>query len=153
MIRRRARERSRGQALVEFAFVLPLFILIVVGIFDFGRAVFAYNEVSNAAREANRVAIVDQTVNTIKDKAIQRGVSLGLDASDIDVNFVNSDESLTGTPCRVDATTYVAPVPTGCLATVKVTYEYSAITPIIGNLVGPITISSISKMQVEHSSP
>ena len=50
----RRRERSRGQALVEFALVLPIFILILVGIFDLGRAVYVYSTVNNAAREAVR---------------------------------------------------------------------------------------------------
>ena len=56
------RKRSRGQALVEFALALPVLLVIFMGLFDFGRAVFAYNSLSNAAREGARVAIVDQTV-------------------------------------------------------------------------------------------
>ena len=49
-------KRSRGQALVEFALILPILLLIVAGIFDFGRALFTYSEVSNAVREATRYA-------------------------------------------------------------------------------------------------
>ena len=52
------RRKSRGQTLVEFALILPIFVLLLVGIFDFGRAIYAYNTISNAAREAVRVAIV-----------------------------------------------------------------------------------------------
>ncbi len=47
--------RQKGQSLVEFALVLPLFVLILVGIFDIGRAFFAYIAISNAAREGARV--------------------------------------------------------------------------------------------------
>src|SRR6185312_16248181 len=61
-LRRRTGSR-RGQALVEFALVLPIFILLLVGIFDFGRAIYAYNTISNAAREAVRVGVVDQSCN------------------------------------------------------------------------------------------
>ena len=48
---RALRRDERGQALVEFALVLPIFILLLVAIFDLGRAVFAYNTLTNAARE------------------------------------------------------------------------------------------------------
>lgn len=63
-IHRRPARRSRvagsrrGQALVEFALTLPVLILLLVGIIDFGRAVWAVSVVSNAAREAARYAIV-----------------------------------------------------------------------------------------------
>jgi Flp pilus assembly protein TadG/cell division septation protein DedD len=46
--------RTRGQALVEFALILPILLLLVAGIFDFGRALFVFSEVSNSAREAVR---------------------------------------------------------------------------------------------------
>ena len=52
------RERSSGQSLVEFALVLPLFLLILIGMIDVGRAIWANNSVANAAREAARYAIV-----------------------------------------------------------------------------------------------
>ena len=48
-----------GQALVEFALVLPILLVLVIGIMDFGRALFVYSEVSNAAREAVRYATVN----------------------------------------------------------------------------------------------
>jgi Flp pilus assembly protein TadG len=53
---------SQAQALVEFALVLPLLLLLLVGIIDFGRALFVYSEVSNAAREAVRYAAVAPTI-------------------------------------------------------------------------------------------
>jgi Flp pilus assembly protein TadG len=46
---------KKGQSLVEFALLLPLFVLIIVGVFDLGRAFFAYIAISNAAREGARV--------------------------------------------------------------------------------------------------
>ena len=45
----------KGQSLVEFGLVLPLFVLLIVGVFDLGRAFFAYIAISNAAREGTRV--------------------------------------------------------------------------------------------------
>jgi TadE-like protein len=50
--------RSRGQGLVEFALVLPVFMVILIGMVDLGRAIWANNSVANAAREAARFAAV-----------------------------------------------------------------------------------------------
>ena len=76
-LRLRSRAGSRrGQALVEFALVLPIFILLLVGIFDFGRAIYAYNTISNAAREAVRVGIVDQNCDVIGTEAANRAASV-----------------------------------------------------------------------------
>ena len=47
---RRAGSGGRGQSLVEFALVLPVFVLVLVSLFDLGRGVFAYNTLTNAAR-------------------------------------------------------------------------------------------------------
>lgn len=55
---RAARRRAHGQGLVEFAFVLPLFLLIIIAIVDIGRVVWANDVLANAAREAARYAIV-----------------------------------------------------------------------------------------------
>jgi Flp pilus assembly protein TadG len=49
---------ERGQALVEFAHVLPIFLLLIVGLFDLGRAVFQLTTLAFAAREGTRYAIV-----------------------------------------------------------------------------------------------
>ena len=50
-------DRSRGQAMVEFALVIPVFILLMVGIFDLGRVVWVNDTLATAAREAARFAI------------------------------------------------------------------------------------------------
>ncbi len=53
-----ARTKSRGQALVELAIVLPVFLVLLMGIFDLGRVIWAQNSLENAAREGARYAIV-----------------------------------------------------------------------------------------------
>ncbi|MCJ7624115.1 MAG: pilus assembly protein [Anaerolineaceae bacterium] len=45
---------SQGQSLVEFALVLPILILLMIGILEFGYFFFIYSTVNNAAREAVR---------------------------------------------------------------------------------------------------
>jgi len=54
----RRRDRSHGQGLVEFALVLPIFMVMLIGMVDLGRAIWANNSVANAAREAGRFASV-----------------------------------------------------------------------------------------------
>lgn len=54
----RTRTRIRGQALVETALILPLFLVLMMGVFDLGRAIWATTSLASAAREAARFAIV-----------------------------------------------------------------------------------------------
>lgn len=54
-----ARTPRRGQALVEFALVAPIFFLLLFGIVEGGRFVFYYQTLANATREGARFAIVN----------------------------------------------------------------------------------------------
>lgn len=58
MLRRRSKGSPRGQSLTEFALVFPLFIMLLVGIIVLGFGVFLHQEVTNAARDAARYAIL-----------------------------------------------------------------------------------------------
>ena len=58
MKRTRFWRRSDGAALVEFALVLPLLLTVVMGIVDFGRALFTLNNLTSAVREGARFAAV-----------------------------------------------------------------------------------------------
>ena len=53
---------KRGQALVEFAFILPFLLVIVGGIVDFGLAFFVGQVIENAAREGARAGAVVRPV-------------------------------------------------------------------------------------------
>jgi len=50
---------SRGQALAEFALIVPMLTVLVVALFDMGRVVWASDSVSHGASEAARFAIVN----------------------------------------------------------------------------------------------
>jgi Flp pilus assembly protein TadG len=144
---RMPRGERRGQTMVEFALALPLFILLLVGIFDFGRAIYASNTVSNAAREGARLAVVDQTMSDIRDVAAEAAAGLGIDAADVVVDFRTSDTAAAGScNARVNTATIV-----GCIAVVQVPYEYTAATPIIGQLVGVLTLTGESRFAVEFN--
>lgn len=125
------RRPCNGQSLVEFALIIPLFLLLTVGLFDAGRAVYAYNTVANAARSAARVAIVDQDPPTVRSAAIDEGVALGL--NDSNVSFVDC------------GTQY-------CLLEVTVTWDFNPVTPLIGNVFHP-AISSTASMPMEVRNP
>ncbi|HLE59055.1 MAG TPA: TadE/TadG family type IV pilus assembly protein [Candidatus Limnocylindria bacterium] len=139
--RRGARMHTRGQALVEVALILPVFILVLVGIFDLGRAVYAFNTLSNSAREAARVGIVNQSTAVVSGHAIQHAVALGLDAGDVELAFLTPDLSAT---CS-------APVALGCVVEVTVHYEFVPATPILSNLIGSLDLSSTAREPVERT--
>jgi len=141
------REARRGQTLVEFALVLPLLILLLVGIFDFGRAIFAYNTINNAAREAARLAIVDQTFADIRAEAAASAAGLNIDPTSVQVDFRDSDTAAAGS-CNDEVGT---PTVVGCIAVVQVPYLYDAATPIIGSLVGTLTLTGESRFAVEFN--
>lgn len=131
------RYRQRGQSLVEVALVLPILVLILLGVFDAGRAVFAFNTVQNAAREAARVAIVDQTPSVVEAEG--KRAAIGLPSAAVGVAFAITD-------CPLE-------VRIGCTAQIMVDHEWRAITPIIGGLIGPIQLSSTTAMPIERVYP
>lgn len=145
----RAREvRTRGQSLVEFSLILPLILLILFGVFDFGRAIYAYNTVSNAAREGGRTAIVNQTPQEIRDRASQQATALGIDStstscppsgsSGVCVEFKNAA-----------LTAACAPANLGCVAVITVKYSMTPLTPIISAFIGTIPISARTQQTIE----
>ena len=59
MTEKRTRDQ-RGQALVEFSLAIVVFLVLIMAIFDFGRAIMQYNGVAQAAREIARVTAVHE---------------------------------------------------------------------------------------------
>jgi Flp pilus assembly protein TadG len=60
---RRRTERERGQALIEFALVLPLFLLLLLGIVQFGTVFRDYIALTDATRVGARQAAVARSIN------------------------------------------------------------------------------------------
>lgn len=65
---RRRGARARGQSMVEFALILPIFLLLVFGAVDLGRAVFYQSLLDNAVRDGARLGIVDQDPATVRGR-------------------------------------------------------------------------------------
>jgi Flp pilus assembly protein TadG len=159
------RRRSRGQALVEFAFVFPVIALMTFAFIDIGRAVFAYNTLTDAARQATRVAIVNQLDPvsgpwgcrsdrpvqsaaspewTWRGCAVMSGVTVGVQAADVSIAY--------STPPGTDLT--CSPhLNVGCIVTVTVNARFTPITPVAGVLIGAIDMSSTSEMPLERLFP
>ena len=151
MMRRRPPRRGRGQALVEFALVFPIAILVLVAIFDVGRGVFAYNGLTNAAREGARLAIVNQDKAMIGQRVQANAPTLGIS----NLGNLNDLVSFYRALPNVDPTTNAvcSPVAVGCVAVVTARAPWSPITPIIGQLIGPINFVARSEIQVEFQCP
>jgi Flp pilus assembly protein TadG len=147
---RAATGRSRGQAIAEFAIVIPLFLLLLVGLFDLGRAIFAYNTLTNAAREGARTAIVNQYQPSIVQRAKNSTAIVELNDPSVTVNFYQTKPD--GTP---DTTRTCALVAVGCLAVVSFEATYQPITPIISNIIfkNGVTFTAKSILSVEYSCP
>jgi Flp pilus assembly protein TadG len=133
----------RDKATIYMVLIFPVMMLVMIAVFDLGRLVFSYNNITNAARTSVRVAIVDQTGTVARDAAINQATSLGLTASNVTVAYRTADLSAA---CPTAKTL-------DCVAEVTVTYTWSAITPLIGNLVGPMTVTAISREPIERIYP
>lgn len=152
------RRPKHGQALVEFAILLPVLLVILLGIVDVGRMVYAYNAVSNAAREAGRTAIVNQTPDTIRAQAAEQAVSLGLPTTAptgcpvAGGPTTTAGEAGTCVVFRSADDTDACPTPTviGCTAIVAVSWEFRSLIPGVSGLIGGIQLQSTTKQAIEH---
>jgi len=130
------RNGEKGQNLVEFAMVIPIFLVLVFAIVDFGMGFHAWITVTNAAREGARIGAVGADSATIEARVVDTASSLV--ATDLNVTVVNAQ----GAP--------------GEAVSVDVEYDYDLITPLSGvlGLLGggigsPITFHSEAEMRIE----
>lgn len=122
-----------GQSLVEFALVLPILMLLILGIFDLGWAVYARNTLADAAREGARTGIIiSATDDQIRTRVRAAAPALGL----------TYDSQIQISP---STRTFGSPI------TVTVIYTYNAITPLIGQFVSGtgLALKGSSSMIVE----
>lgn len=118
---------EKGQSLVEFALIVPVLILLLLGIIDFGRIFHAYLTIDHAGREAARAASIGKNVAEIKSVAVNKASSIGLTSGQVQV--------VTG--------------PSGTDATITISYPITFLTPLIGSIAGPLTLTDATVMRVE----
>ncbi len=142
MIRLLTKERSRGQALVEFAVVAPVLLLMILALFDGGRAVLFYTELTNASRVGARVAIVNQSNDasctgerTFKCAVAELTTGMGIAPSAV------GDVAITGSDCSQ---------PSDCTVRVTVNHSFQMITPVLSSIIGPINLSGSTTMPIER---
>jgi Flp pilus assembly protein TadG len=63
MFQRKPRFRRKGVAAVEFAFVAPIFFLLVFAVIELGRMMMVQQSLTNAAREGCRKAVLATTTS------------------------------------------------------------------------------------------
>jgi Flp pilus assembly protein TadG len=127
--------RDRGAAMVEFALLLPMLLLIVFGIIDFGRALNAQITLTQAAREGARLAALGQPGVVSRTQAAATGLS----------------------PVNVSVTSCPAGAGPSADAVVSVSYSFTFVTPVgaIAGLIGgsgfgsPITLTAQGVMPCE----
>lgn len=162
-----ARHASRGQALVEFALIFPILMLLLFGVVDFGRAIYDYNTLANAARAGVRVAIVNQNgagtgcaigsgvtpPDTTKVSAHDCAIQAALEMGPVTVTVGYKDPTGATDPTDITSMPTCNPVQVGCLAVVTTSYTFRPITPVISSIVGTIPLSSTSTEPVEFVCP
>lgn len=111
------RTRDRGAVAVEFALLLPVLLMLVFGLIDFGRLLNAQITLTQAAREGARLAALGYPSATVVSRTVGAATGLNLSSSNV-----------TATICPSGA----GP---GTDGTVQVTYHFSFVTP-IGAIVG-----------------
>ncbi len=167
------RRRRGGQTLVEFALLLPVFVLLLFAVIDGGRLVYENSVVSQAAREAARQASVEAgwvgstdaacgaTNGPVCPAAVASGSpSLYSDArtaaNRMTAPFGSIGDGHLFLSCDAEGSAPTGPW-TGVTCTsrspsdvvsVRVELQYTAITPIIGQFLGPVWLSGSSSMVI-----
>lgn len=145
-----------GQAIIELALTLPLLLVIVMGIFDFGLMFQKYEAVTNAAREGARVGVLpDYAPADARSRALDYLAVSGMTGAprgsiaDCSGPFVAASRCVSA----VNGTTTItgsSPVITVNIITVTATYDYQYrfLGPIITLLGGNISQTRLSAVSI-----
>ena len=139
-IENRADQRS-GQSLVEFAFVVPILLLLILAIIDFGVLFYSQMAVSNAAWEGARAGA---TIINIEegDQEIIGAVhqsAFGLDIAQLTIDIDPTQDE----PPRNQA----FPAPRGDLLRITIQYQVKLTFP---QITLPITGKAVTRMEYQN---
>lgn len=147
-----SRERcvtERGSAAVEFALVVPILLLMIFGIIDFGRLVATYTTVRSAAREAARYGSALGDGGTqyadctgITNAALAVDGLPDLDASDVAVTYVDASSPSTLGTCGS------TPSADEFRLQVRVAKDFEVITPLLAEFLDGKTVASTTRRTV-----
>ena len=147
-------KNPQGATTVEFAVVLPLLLVLIFGIIEFGLFLFNRHVMTNAVREAARAGIVvriprlsDAEIETIvRNTCEQHLVTFGGGSLNIPLPLLRQDAS--GNPLGVDPDGNPILGSFGDVLTVRATFQYDWLfLATVG--IGPKTIQTIARMKME----
>ena len=97
---------ERGAAIVEFAIVLSLMLLITAGIFEFGRAFQYYDALAKATRDGARYmsTVPKATISSVAVSDAKNLVVAAANAANLSPNLTTGDVVVTCTPACADGT-------------------------------------------------
>jgi Flp pilus assembly protein TadG len=140
----RRRRRSRGQALVEFALVLPIFLMLLLGVFDLGRMIYMYNGVAEAARELARVTSVHPGTPGALGSTAQTAAVLAAQKA-----LIPSLGTPTFTCVDIDGSSVTDTCVAGMQVRVVIQAPYRPVTPVL-SLVGTLNLQSSSTFSIQQ---
>jgi Flp pilus assembly protein TadG len=131
----------RGTAAVEMAMVLPVFVIAMLGIIELGRGIMVSQLLENAAREAARMAILDNTTNAQVTSAaqtfMQNAGKIPPSSVTVSINVAGSNSApLTGAN-------------PGDLVTVTVSVPFSSVSWLPPHYLAGVSLSAIGAMRHE----
>ena len=86
----------RGQDVVEFALILPVLVLLLLGIIEFGMLFYHYNTVALAARDGARAGVVPSAGDAqVYGAAFKAGIGLQLKSENITVRWTRDTVQVT----------------------------------------------------------
>ena len=136
-----ARRGSRGQAIVEFALVLPFLVLLFFGLIDVGRAIYVGNAAAQAAREGARWGSVQGRAADAAGRATIQEYTLdtmnGVPSPVVSVSCERN--GLARSRCT-----------TNDILSVTVQSPVQMITPLVAQIIGPVNVSATSKVIVNQ---
>ena len=139
----RARRRSRGATLVEFALVAPIFFLVLFSIVEAARFVFYYEVLNNATRDGARYAIVHG-----ENSFDPTGPPNDPSGADVIARVKQSAIGVLGSAISVTPTWSPATNERGTTVTVRASYTYSTILPIVP--LPPVTVEAESSLVLNN---
>ncbi|MCB1492525.1 MAG: pilus assembly protein [Rhodobiaceae bacterium] len=125
---RRIVRDKRGTTTLEFAMVIPVFLLFLFGVVEFGRGLEMYNEMASAASSVSRIAMLDDSVSNASLETTIRNRLAGFTEADLQVGF--STETVSGIPYRVINISYPLHFVTPFLDMVNITLATRSRTPL-----------------------
>lgn len=97
------RRQDRGAAAVEFALVVPILLLVVIGIFNFGFLFAQQIALNNGARQAARFAVVDgRDCGAIQAEGMSAAETIGMGPSQVPTPVITRNGG--SAPCSMPCT-------------------------------------------------